>query len=501
MKIYQNEELKKLYIDEEIKNEWKERDFVAYVREYMGKAKQKILAIGGLRGTGKTTGLLQAIKDLDACYIISQQNEKETSEDYIEFLKKTEKKYIVIDEYSWIRERSYLDKYLYTAIQDGKRIAITGTESITLDFLNYGDLIHRVDMVHCTLFSYSEYCRLNNLELCKASCEEYLKFGGTFSEYAIKNFETMKNYIKTAIIDNLVAYTQMPTDKATAIVYSILYKAVCPSNLRSVPVLTKNHLSVSNFLDEFGVDSDINFTENELKRVKDILEQVGVIITVPNWDGDSSDYRIYIVNPSITSQLILTAYNIPEIDRYILGEVYEASVMSHLYFNKLSTDNIYYLETTDGNNKELDIVVTQPNGKSVYLFECKLKQGATLSSKATILSDAIEDFFPNGDIEARYVIYTGQECIKTIGDKTIIFTPLNEIVQNYYCIDYNMQLIQNQTHQNQEDKELIDYLSTEVEKEMNIFEKVIKEDDNIEDNNEEYSESETEIDDYDEMDI
>lgn len=96
MKIYQNEELKKLYIDEEIKNEWIERDFVAYVREYMGKAKQKILAIGGLRGTGKTTGLLQAIKDLDACYIISQQNEKETSEDYIEFLKKTEKNILLL---------------------------------------------------------------------------------------------------------------------------------------------------------------------------------------------------------------------------------------------------------------------------------------------------------------------------------------------------------------------------------------------------------------------
>lgn len=444
MRIYQNEDLKQLYIDAEVDSSWKERDFVTYAKEYMEKSKQKVLAIGGLRGTGKTTGLLQAIRNLDACYITAQKEEEETGADYIAFLKETDKRYIVIDEYSWIKDRSALDKYLYTAVQNGKHIAITGTESITLDFLNYGDLLHRVDMIHCTLFSYNEYCRLNDATPCKGTCEEYLKYGGTFADYAIKNFDTMKNYIKTAIIDNLVAYTKMPVDKASAIVYSILYKAVCPSNLTTVPVLTNNHLSVKNFLDEFGVNPDIEFTENELRRVKDILEQVGVVVTVPNWEQSSSDYRMYIVNPSITCQLILAVYEIPEVNHYILGEVYEASVMSHLYYHKLEHDKIYYLErqTPDGKNKELDIVVTQESGKCVYLFECKLRQDDKLSTKATILSDELEDCFPDGNIEARYVVYTGKECIKTIGDKTVIFTPLNETVEHYYCIEANKQRIE-----------------------------------------------------------
>lgn len=439
MLIYQNEEFQKLYDEVGFDAEWKERDFVSYAREYMNRASHKVLAIGGLRGTGKTIGLLQSVKGLDACYITAQKGDDVTGADYIEFLKHTDKKYIIIDEYSWIKDRKALDEYLYSAVQNGKRIAITGTESITLDFLNYGNLIHRVDMIHCTLFSYSEHCRLNNLSPCKQSCEDYLKNGGTFKAYAINNYYSMKDYIKTAIIDNLVAYTQMPIEKATAIVYSILYKAVCPSNLTTVPTLTENHLSVKNFLDEFGVNPDIEFTDGELDRVSDVLEQVGVIISVPNWERAEarSEYRTYIVNPSITYQLILAAYDIPEVNHYLLGEIYEASVMAHLYYHKLTDDNIYYLDrnTADGKNKELDIVVTQPSGKSVFLFECKLRQESKLAQNATILSDELEEYFPDGNIDGRYIVYTGKECIDTISGKTVVFTPLNSTVEHYYNID------------------------------------------------------------------
>lgn len=73
------------------------------------------------------------------------------------------------------------------------------------------------------------------------------------------------------------------------------------------------------------------------------------------------------------------------------------------------------------------------------------------------------------------------------------------------CIDCNSQIKQTQLYQNQENESLIDSLATEVEKEMNIFEKAIKEDDNIEeqieDNNEENNESEVDIDDYDDWDF
>ena len=63
MKIYQNEALKR-HIKEElcINPNWEERDFVSYAKKYFSGALHKIFVVGGLRGTGKTVGLLQSIK-------------------------------------------------------------------------------------------------------------------------------------------------------------------------------------------------------------------------------------------------------------------------------------------------------------------------------------------------------------------------------------------------------------------------------------------------------
>ena len=363
MLIYQGNTLQKyMYENMEIQPDWEERDFVAYTRKYFSRENFKILAIGGLRGTGKTTGLLQAVSNLPgSCYITAQKGETEDAADYINFLKNTDAKYIIIDEYSWIKNRKTLDEYLFTAIQNGKRIVITGTESITLDFLNYSSMIHRVDMVHVTLFTYDEYCRIYHQEKNKKSCKEYLQEGGVFREYAITNYDTMRGYIQTAIIDNLTAYMQgvLEEKKAAALVYAVLYKAVCPSNLRHIPVLTENKLTMDNFLEMMGVDPEITFTEGELTQAADILTQIGVIVRIPNYDENSPvREQYYVTNPSITCQLILAAYQIPEVTNEILGHVFESSCLVHLYFHKLSEHQLYFVNTTiHDRNKELDGVI------------------------------------------------------------------------------------------------------------------------------------------------
>ena len=226
MKIYTGNELndyKKVNL--EFDETWEKRDFVKYVTNYFQSGNNKVLAISGLRGTGKTTGILQAAAGLDCIYITAQKNENEKGNDYIELLKNTEKKYVIIDEYSWINEREELDKYLATAVENGKRVVITGTESITLDFLNYGNLIHRVDVKHVTLFTYEEYCRLYHKTATKDTCDEYLQYGGLFKAYQIKNFDSMQEYIKTALIDNLTGYMNntLSENRAKQIIYTIFY--------------------------------------------------------------------------------------------------------------------------------------------------------------------------------------------------------------------------------------------------------------------------------------
>ena len=207
MLIYEGKNLKE-YMQKNlnINPKWNHRNFVNCVTSYINSSTEKILAIGGLRGTGKTVGILQATENSDVVYLSSQTDESEIADDYIKFLESTDRKIIVIDEYSWIKERDKLDKHLLTAVQNEKRIIITATESISLEFLNYGTLNHRVQTIHTTMFTYEEYLKLYNKSHSKANCKDFLITGGLFRDYIIQNFDSAKQYINEAIVSNLAGY-------------------------------------------------------------------------------------------------------------------------------------------------------------------------------------------------------------------------------------------------------------------------------------------------------
>lgn len=56
------------YISEEVESNWQKRDFLGQLEVYANSKRRKVLAISGLRGTGKTVGLLQFLKDKDGVY-------------------------------------------------------------------------------------------------------------------------------------------------------------------------------------------------------------------------------------------------------------------------------------------------------------------------------------------------------------------------------------------------------------------------------------------------
>lgn len=60
----------KEYYEQEINPNWKERFFVPQIREYVNSRFRKVFLIGGLRGTGKTVGILQALP-LDRVLFVS----------------------------------------------------------------------------------------------------------------------------------------------------------------------------------------------------------------------------------------------------------------------------------------------------------------------------------------------------------------------------------------------------------------------------------------------
>lgn len=443
MQIYSGQALEK-YKKEALRIDpsWNRRDFANRVENHLKARTVKILVVGGLRGTGKTIGILQAAEPFDALYVISQKDEAETGRDYIELLKRTEKKYVIIDEYGWIRDRRVLDEYLLTATQNGKRIVLTGAESISLEMLNYGALIHRADIVHTTMFPYEEYRKVYGLEHSPKVCDDYLTSGGIFREYVAANYDTMKEYIDSAIVRNLADYMkeEMDEERARTLTYAVLYKAICPSNLSNVPVLCDHKMELKSFLDTMGVNTGVVIEQKDLNRVEDIFIEIGVIVCIPNYYRDSSfKKQYYITNPSLTCQMIKAAYGLQDISDDILGHVFEAIVMTQLSAKKLTEHRLYFMNSSGhsgAQTKELDAVITDIEEEHAYFFEFKHTKNVRLESNEPMLSGYIEEtYFPAADIDGRYVVYKGEPCVKEYTGGDVLFTPPSHILDDYFAFE------------------------------------------------------------------
>ena len=141
-----------------------------------------------------------------------------------------------------------------------------------------------------------------------------------------------------------------------------MYKAVCPSNLTNVPTLRNNHVTLDNFLDVMGVNTELPVKSHHLHRVSEVFEHAGIIVRVRNIDPDSTvKEQYYITYPSLSCQLIKAAYGLDSVNKDLLGHVFEASAMVQLSANKLSEHELYFANNSGRNSgisKELDIIIT-----------------------------------------------------------------------------------------------------------------------------------------------
>lgn len=233
MIIIDKKNYEKYLVDSGVDSSWKKRDFVSEVEKYMESSLSKVLLVSGLRGTGKSIGVLQAMQGKDAVYIIMEKGIHTSADEVMQVLESRTEKIIILDEYTWIenRKNSELDGFLFTLVSHGKRIVVTGTESLSLEALKTGPLIHRAITLHTTHMSFPEYCRLYDKPMDQNTCDIYLTQGGIFESYVINNEHTMANYIEEAIIANLKGYIRdyrplFDDTKISNIIYTLLYRAV-----------------------------------------------------------------------------------------------------------------------------------------------------------------------------------------------------------------------------------------------------------------------------------
>lgn len=59
----------------------------------------------------------------------------------------------------------------------------------------------------------------------------------------------------------------------------------------------------------------------------------------------------------------------------------------------------------------------------------------SISKDATILDERLEDLFPDSIVDGRYVVYNGEVSYRKLNGKEVIFTPMCEIIAQYYLFD------------------------------------------------------------------
>lgn len=198
------------------------RDCFTSLQKFMqGNTPGKVCLLYGLRRTGKTTLLLQAIAEMPpaerkkAVYIKARVTD--TMADMNRDLKLLDSlgyRYFFIDEVTLMEDfidSASLFSDVYAMM--GRKIVLSGTDSLGFWFTLNQELYDRAYTLHTTYIPFREYSRLLGIDYI----DEYIRYGGTLragelafddedaleADAAFRDDESTRRYIDTAICKNI----------------------------------------------------------------------------------------------------------------------------------------------------------------------------------------------------------------------------------------------------------------------------------------------------------
>lgn len=204
MVIYNGESLK-IHVEERLAGISKERFIARRLHDYVDSPNdRKVCCLYGLRGTGKTTMMLQEIErigDYDKCLLLHCESGSSVMQMRKIIEAYPDSKYIFIDEATkarnFISTASVLaDRYAV----EGKKIILSGIDSLGFALARKDELYDRVHFIHTTYIPFRE-----QHELLGTGIMDYIRYGGTLSpEGVFNNKEQTREYSNSAIVFNII---------------------------------------------------------------------------------------------------------------------------------------------------------------------------------------------------------------------------------------------------------------------------------------------------------
>ena len=204
-----------------VKN-WELRDCFDQLEGYLyGKEYDRVCLVFGLRRTGKTTMLRQAIGRMTKENLSRTAYIKARRNDNMAMMNRDLKKlfdagfrYVFIDKVTLMEDfidSAALFSDVFAAM--GMKIVLSGTDSLGFWLAMDQELYDRAKPIHTTFIPYREYSRLLGID----SIDEYIRYGGTLragelafddedvnaQDASFRDDESTRRYIDTAICRNI----------------------------------------------------------------------------------------------------------------------------------------------------------------------------------------------------------------------------------------------------------------------------------------------------------
>ena len=196
--------------------EYRRRDGYQELEKYLYQDSfGKVFILYGLRRTGKTTLIRQAIaamkpEDFDRTAFIQVRPGDHLGDVNFDlrWLEENRYKYVFLDEVTFAEdfiEGAALLSDIYAA--SGMKIVLSGTDSLGFLFSESGELYDRCIMLRTTMIPYREYERVLEIQ----GIDQYIRYGGTMvlggkhynDKKTFENAESADEYVDSAIARNI----------------------------------------------------------------------------------------------------------------------------------------------------------------------------------------------------------------------------------------------------------------------------------------------------------
>ncbi len=297
----------------------------------------RVCAVYGLRRTGKTTMLFQAIDSMSeedfAKTVYTKMRKSNVMDDLIADLKVLSEdgvKYVFVDEVTLMDDfidSAALLSDLYVPM--GMRIVLSGTDSLGFWLAKDNELYDRVRMIHTTFIPFREYSRLLGID----SIDEYIRYGGLLSQgelafddedaraedSSFRDDESTRRYIDTAICKNIQHSLACFEYGHYFGPLRELYEAGELTSAINRVIEDMNHRFLVDVLTKDFVSSDLGIASHNLKTEHDLTKRTRILDLVDRKAITEKLMRILDIRNKKDQSIEITSVQAARIKEYLKG--------------------------------------------------------------------------------------------------------------------------------------------------------------------------------------